>query len=112
MLPVFLWRIRHQLDLRKLRAGARARKSAAALGYLLEVTSKLGGWKGIDLALAKLRKAARPGRPMYFFHGTGARPFAAMAARERTPPDARAWGLLTGTPTDSFETYFQKVRDL
>jgi hypothetical protein len=112
MLPVFLWRVRHRLDLHKLTVGAKKRKTAPALGYFLEVTSKLGGWRGAERALVKLRRAAQPARPRYFFHDTAKHPFAAMAARERTPADARRWGLLTGTPTDSFETYFQKVRDL
>jgi hypothetical protein len=112
MLPVFLWRVRDKLNLRKLTAGAKKRKSAAAVGYLLEVTSRLGTWKGIEVALAKLRTHARPARPRYFFHGAAKHPFAAMAAKERTPSEARKWGLLTGTPMDSFETYFQKVRDL
>jgi hypothetical protein len=112
MLPVFLWRVRDRLDLEKLTAAARKRKIAPALGYFLEVTSKLGGWRGADAALAKLRREVRPTRPKYFFHDTAKHPFAAMAARERTPADARMWGLLTGTPLDSFATYFQKVRDL
>jgi hypothetical protein len=112
MLPVFLWRVRDRLDLEKLTVAAKKRKSAPALGYFLEVTSKLGRWRGADQALATLRREAHPARPRYFFHETGRHPFAAMVARERTPPDARKWGLLTGTPTDSFETYFQKVRDL
>jgi hypothetical protein len=112
MLPVFLWRVRGNLDLRKLTREAKTRHTAPALGYLMEVTSKLGGWAGVEVALASLRRHAHPARPEYFFRGTAKRPFAAMAAEERTPVEARKWGLLTGTPFDSFETYFEKVRRL
>jgi hypothetical protein len=112
MLPVFLWRVRDELNLQKLTLEANKRKNGPALGYLMEVAAKLGGWKGVEVALAKLRSHAHPSRPEYFFHGTANHPFAAMVAEQRTPTEARKWGLLTGTPTDSFETYFQKVRDL
>jgi hypothetical protein len=112
MLPVFLWRVRDRLDLKKLTTDARRRRLAPALGYFLELTSKLGRWRAAGRALAVLRREARPGRPRYFFCEIAKHPFAAMAARERTPADARSWGLLTGTPTDSFETYFEKARDL
>jgi hypothetical protein len=112
MLPVFLWRVRDQIDLAKLAAEAKKRNSAAALGYFLELTSKLRPWNAVKGPLATLRPHAHPRRPVFFFHKTAANPFEAMVAKERTPAEALRWGLLTGTPTDSFESYFQKVADL
>ena len=112
MLPVFLWRVRDELELDEMIAGSRRRGIARALGYFLDVTGSLGSWRGFDAAIAKLRKDARPNRPTYFFLETGRHPFEAMAAQERTPIEARRWGLLTGTPTESFATYFRKVARL
>jgi hypothetical protein len=112
MLPVFLWRVRDQIDLAKLAAEAKKRNSAPALGYFLEVTSKLRPWNAVKGTLAKLRQHARPDRPVFFFDKTAANPFEAMVAKERTPAEALRWGLLTGTPTESFATYFRKVADL
>jgi hypothetical protein len=112
MLPVFLWRVRDQINLAKLVVEAKKRNSSAALGYFLELTSKLRPWNAIKGTLAKLRPHAHPRRPTFFFHKTATNPFEAMMAKERTPAEALRWGLLTGTPTDSFKSYFQKVADL
>jgi len=54
----------------------------------------------------------RSSPPTHFFEKAATNPFEAMAAEERTPREARRWGILTGTPTESFATYFEKVRDL
>src|SRR4051812_6891682 len=112
MLPVFLWRIRASVDVDKLVARSRRRRLASALGYFLELTAHLGPWRGFDRATAKLRTDAKQKRPAYFFHETRKNPFEAMAAEERTPIEARRWGLLTGTPKESFETYFRKTSAL
>jgi hypothetical protein len=112
MLPVFLWRVRRKLDLEKLAARAARAGAAAALGYFLELTGQLGSGAGFDDAVATLRAHARPGRPAYFFDEIARNPFEAMAADERTPAEARAWGLLTGTPTESFATHFRKTAHL
>ena len=112
MLPVFLWRVRDVLDLDRMIADSRRRGIALALGYFLEVTGSLGSWRGFDTAIAKLRTHVRSDRPSYFFVETGKHPFEAMAAQERTPREALRWGLLTGTPTESFATYFRKVAEL
>lgn len=112
MLPVLLWRARGTLDMRKLLARARKRGLAPALGYFLELTARLGSWRGFDAAVRQLRVHARPGAPEYYFHQTARNPFEAMAAEERTPVEARRWGLLTGTPTDSFESHFRKTAGL
>lgn len=112
MLPVFLWRTRQSMDLDRLVALTRGGKLAATLGYFLELAAKLGSVTTFDAAVRRLRLLARPTRPDYFFAHTRMNPFEAMAAEQRTPAEARKWGLLTGTPTDSFETYFRKVAPL
>ena len=112
MLPVFLWRARGRLDLRKLTTKAVLKDCAAPLGYFLELASKLGSFTGFDGALAALRAHARPESPTYFFPHTSRGPLESTAVDEMTPEDARRWGLLTGTPTDSFESYFRKVAHL
>ena len=113
MLPVFLWRVRHQLDARLIVALARRRRLAAALGYFLDVAATVAASRAFEPILSKLRPLVPiRQRPTYFFRKMRANPFEAMAARTRTPEAAHRWGLLTGTPTDSFETYFRKVRDL
>jgi hypothetical protein len=112
MLPVFLWRIRHALDAGRLITRARRRGVAAALGYFLEVAGQLGSWRGFDGAIERLRRYANPQRPRYFFRKTASNPFEAFAATSRTPAAARRWGLLTGTPTDSFASYFRKASGL
>jgi hypothetical protein len=113
MMPVFLWRVRERLDLRKLTTAALLKGHAAPLGYFLELASKLGGpLTTFDSALPALRAHAHPDSPTYFFPHTSRGPLESMAVDQMTPADARRWGLLTGTPTDSFETHFRKVAHL
>lgn len=113
MLPVFLWRVRRQLQPRPLAELAIRRGLGPALGYFVEVAASLGGTSTFEPLLARLRPLARSGKhPTYFFRTMRKNPFEAMAAQLHTPEGARRWGLLTGTPTDSFATYFRKVRDL
>ena len=59
-----------------------------------------------------LRRQARTDSPVFLFPKTEKYPYEAMAARERTPPDARRWGLLTGVPLGCFSSYFAKVAAL
>ena len=112
MLPVFLWRARNRLDVAKLAAEAKSNRRASALGYFLELTAKLGRVAGWKRTIASLRTEAAKEPTRYFFEKTADNPFEAMVAEARTPADARAWGLITGTPTDSFESYFRKVARL
>jgi hypothetical protein len=112
MLPVFLWRVRERLDLRKLTTAALLKGCAAPLGYFLELASKLGAVDTFKSALPALRAHAHPDTPTFFFPHTSRGPLESMAVDQMTPEDARRWGLLTGTPTDSFETYFRKVAHL
>ena len=111
MLPVLLWRARVAVDLGEMVARCEP-GMAPALGYFLELTAHLGRWRGFDRAIRQLRVHATPGRPLYFFRKTARHPFEAMIAEERTPIQARRWGILTGTPTESFAAYFRKVSAL
>ncbi len=113
MLPVFLWRVREALDLTSLVRKARQPASGRALGFFLQVAAKLGRTRGFDQAIAALRSSyAAPARPIYFFHGTRARPFEKMVTDSRTPTEARRWGLLMNMPWDSFTSYFRKAAPL
>jgi len=112
MLPVFLWRARAGLELERLEKKVKSRSEAAALGYFLQLAARLGAFAGFDATVARLKSLACPRRLSFFFATTACNPFEAMIARERTPDEALEWGLLTGTPTDSFETYFRKVASL
>jgi hypothetical protein len=112
MFPTFLWRVRHELDLSVLEEKAHRQRCAAILGYFLEVASKLGGDRCFENVLPRLRSHARAAKPVYLFAKTAKNPFEAMVADRDTPVEAKRWGLVTGMPTDSFESYFQKVADI
>jgi hypothetical protein len=112
MLPVFLFRSRNNLKLHELVSKAVACGCASRLGYLLEVTIQVSSVRTFRPTLASLRRHAHADRPIFFFARTENHPFEAMVAGERTPQEARRWGLLTGTPLDSFSTYFNKVARL
>jgi len=112
MLPVFLWRMRDKLDLDRLVTKSLGRPWSASLGYFLELAGTLGTFDGFGGAVARLRADLRPGRREYFFRNARRNPFEAMVADERTPPQAVGWGLLTGMPTEAFESYFTKVAHL
>lgn len=107
MLPVFLWRLRDKLDWEALAKKVPA-SHAPTLGYFLQLAGRLGSYGGFGPVIARLRPHVPP-KPEYFFARQRTNVFSAMLADERTPTDAREWGLLTGTPTDSFESYFRKV---
>ncbi|HUG55227.1 MAG TPA: hypothetical protein VMR21_16590 [Vicinamibacteria bacterium] len=112
MLPVFLWRLRDRLDLGDLVRAAGQGPEAPALGFFLEAASRLGGSAIFEDAIARLRRRARPARPLYFFRGTERRAFECAAALRATPPEARRWGLLMNMPWESFEAYFAKAAPL
>jgi len=112
MVPVFLWRMRGRLDLRKLAREALRQREGPALGFFLEATSRLGRGRPFDEALAGLRASARPDRPSHFFRGTGRRPLERTAAERATPAVARRWGLLMNMPWESFAAYFAKASRL
>jgi hypothetical protein len=110
MLPTFLWRVRMELDMESLLKRV-SKLLAPTLDYFLEVAGKLGSYSGFNEALEKLRLHVLS-EPEYFFPRAHENPFSALLAEERTPSDARKWGFLTGTPMDSFQSYFDKVAGL
>jgi len=112
MLPVFLWRVRDSLDLDELATKAALRGCGSVLGYFLEVAGKVSSARTFRPAVLALRAHARADCPVFLFPKTEKYPYEAMAARARTPPDARRWGLLTGMPLDCFSGYFAKVSAL
>lgn len=114
MLPVFLWRLRNTLNQKSLLLRAREPSQRHALGYFLELTATLGSWSGYNDSINSLRKTVEPSNNQLclFFTTPVEGSFEAAVANLRTPPEARKWGLLTGTPTDSFKTYFDKVANL
>jgi hypothetical protein len=112
MLPVFLWRVRGDLDLGELTKKSVVRGSAPTVGYFLDVAGKVSADKTFRPALPELRRHARSNRPVFLFERVEKSPWEAMAARQRTPRDARRWGLLTGLPLDCFSTYFDNVSSL
>lgn len=113
MLPVFLWRVRDSLSVERMAtmASAQGPMVAAALGYFCQLTSGLGGGsEKLDDLTARLRVQLGPSLPRFvFFHWMKDSPVQTMVAEQRNPPEASSWGLLTGTPTDSFSSYFAKM---
>jgi hypothetical protein len=112
MLPVFLWRTRKQLDLRRLVREARSHEQRVVLGFFLELTAELGGTRLFDEAIGRLRASSRPARPGFFFLESRHRPWEQAAAEAATPEVARRWGLLMNMPRDSFASYFEKTASL
>jgi hypothetical protein len=112
MLPVFLWRMRDRLDPAELVRQAGRQGERPTLGFFLETAARLGGSAVFDEPLLRLRRSARPTRPLYFFVGSANRPWEREAADGGTPPVARAWGLRMNMPWESFASYFEKVAEL
>jgi hypothetical protein len=106
VLPLVLWRQRHQLDLGRLRGEATRRNEAQALGYFLELAGRLGNEPRLVEAAGALRdRRHRRLRP--FFSGPQG-PLALAAARRNTPREARRWGYLMNMGLDSFRATFDK----
>ena len=119
MLPVLLWRLRSELDLRKLERAAKDRGETRALGFFLDLTAALASGlrraaaiHSFEEAARSLLPQARDGAPTYFFAGTERRPFERLAADENTPDVAKKWGLLLNMPLASFESHFYRCASL
>jgi hypothetical protein len=119
MLPVLLWRLRSELDLRKLERAAEDRGETRALGFFLDLTAALASGLRQEAAIHCFEEAAqsllpqaRGGEPAYFFAGTERRPFERLAADENTPGVAKRWGLLLNMPYASFESHFHRCASL
>ena len=106
VLPVVLWKRRHDLDLRRLVDEATRRDERHALGYFLELAGQLGG----DTALLEAARGLSDGRrrrPRMFFAGPHGR-YQLASARRNTPSEALRWGYLMNVGRDSFESAFEK----
>src|SRR4029079_1358722 len=82
MLPVFIWRMREDLDLQSVASRAKRLGRASELGYFLELAGTLGGAPKLSRSARELRTTAPP-RPRLFFESATRNPFEAMVAGER-----------------------------
>jgi len=112
MLPVFLWRVRKDLDLGDLASEAVRLGHAQVLGYFLDVAGKISSTRTFQPVVRTLHRQARADRPVFLFPETAKHPFEALAARRDTPAHARRWGLLTRTPLAGYRSYFARVASL
>ncbi len=102
MIPVFVHRARAEIFAEPKRLLAVSPEDACALGYLLELTCRLGKFDAPRGLLRDLRRKSRSLKdPVVLFKRE-------LAAR-RTSPLATSWKLVLGEPDDSFESYFEKV---
>ena len=112
MLPVFLWRVRKDLDLDDLASRAARGGQAQVLGYYLDVVDNVAPARFFSRTVRTLRRGVQHGRPVFLFPETAKYPFEAHATRESTPAHARRWGLLVRTPLDGYRSYFERVAPL
>ncbi len=106
VLPVVLWKYRNRLDYGSLVRAATARDEAQALGFLLELTGRLGGDPRLTALATPLHDRRRARLRSYFPRGQGR--MALALARRRTPPLARRWGYLMNMDLESFASAFTK----
>lgn len=112
MLPVFLWRVRKDLDLDDLATKAVSKGRAQVLGYYLDLAGKVGSTTKFTKLVKALRPSVRVDRPVFLFPDTAKHPFEAFATKQDTPAHARKWGLLVRTPLAGYRSYFDKVAAL
>lgn len=108
VLPVVLWKRRHDLNLDRLFLEATRRDERHALGYLLELAGRLGD----EPALVEKAQALSDGRrrrARMFFTGPHGR-YQRAAARRSTPKEALRWGFLMNMGLDSFRSTFDKFK--
>lgn len=124
-LPGFLWRAQDQIDMLKL-ADAVMRKNLGNpedsritrnyVGYCMELLQRFGTKAGLDLemtpgleeAIGDLKKVVGTDEPVLFFHYGPHRQFVTVEIiDEHTPPEAKAWGLLTAIAENEYEACFQ-----
>lgn len=108
MLPVFVWRARDKIFADPDRLLPAAAKHACTLGYFLELTGQLGGFRVDAKLINTLRRRVREVAEPFVLFRVMDRPFLHEIAAERTSELARSWKLVMGEPDDSFESYFQK----
>jgi len=112
LLPVFLYRVRADLDLDELAAGAARRRCTRPLGYYLDVADLVAPTRSFQETTEKLRRNVCTSHPVFLFPETARYPLEALDARRNTPHHARSWGLLVRTSLDSYRSYFAKVAHL
>lgn len=112
MIPVFIWRARHEIlkDPKKLVEATN--EDACALGYFMELADRFGaphgGIRGARSVLRALHlKSESIASPIVIFRSMDRPMFREHAAR-LTSPAAKAWKLVIGEPDESFESYFNR----
>jgi hypothetical protein len=109
MLPVFIWRARQQIFACHHKLRAVSSEEACALGYFLELTSRLGGENVASEVLPDLRRKTKTvADPIVLFHLMD-RPRLREFAVENSSSLAKSWNLVLGEPDESFESYFKKM---
>jgi DNA-binding transcriptional ArsR family regulator len=106
VLPVVLWKRRHDVDLDRLVVESTRRDERHALGYFLELAGRLGGDPGLVESARSLNDGRRRRKRM-FFAGPHGR-YQLAATRRNTPPEALRWGYLMNMGMDSFKSTFDK----
>lgn len=100
-LPLCVWKLRDDLDIKALASLANRPEDKHALGFFLELTAMLGG----DRRLTGLAETLRDGRM------TSVREFFQAGPREglfRVFPLAEKWGFQMNMDQDSFRSLFDK----
>ncbi len=110
IIPLCLWHERDSIDWKKLVATVHGAEDKHALGFFLELTSKLTGDQRFKSCASMLRdKRVRAVRD--FFDGRST-----SSAREladlRTPKLARHWGFRMNMSMESFESIFAKFSSI
>lgn len=102
MIPVFVHRAREQLFAEPKRLLAVSAEDACALGYFLELTSRMSKLDASGDVLRDLRQKSHAlKKPVVLFKRE--------LAMKRTSPLAESWKLVLSEPDESFESYFAKM---
>lgn len=101
VLPVVLYRNRHQLAWDKLRAEV-GEQGLPALGLLLDLTAEVTGETTFRTWADGLRHQVRHAEPVPFFRRRERSKRYSELARGRTPELVRRWGFLMATPLEDF----------
>lgn len=106
VLPILLWRQRDRLDYDRLVREATRLDERQALGFFLELASRLGGDARLRRVARRLRDRRRRRVGLFFSlpHGR----FRLALARKNTPRLARKWGFLMNETLEDFASTFAK----
>ena len=105
-MPVFVWKNRRGLDLKRLRMEAQHVGEKRAVGFFLELTATLARDRDLAKAAEEFRDH-RVRRSKDFFVGRNST-HARSLAEQRTPPVARKWHFRMNVSMDSFSSTFRK----